>query len=504
MRRQILLGLTLLALLGLADACWYEPRRLLLQDAVRIPLDTEPIRLVHLSDLHISKETPLLRRLLGQVEAAAPDVIVISGDLIRDVPDPEPMGRHIAATAAYVAALRHIAPVLGVQGHSEHQGPVVSYLQQAGIEWLSNEGLRIGDGRGVLLLGLNQQVGVDAQGWTWRMPFRPVEVESRRLYGAVRQEDGRNFYSHYDPLPAGSFLSDTGGPLAWSGYEVLCDVWIDGEEAGAGIAVHSRYPVGEDRMIRLRRVEAEHGNPGSFTLAAHGTVFTGGDIDTGLDPEPGRWYRIRMRTETEPLKVTVAAKVWPADGTEPQDWQARAEDSSNTRVESGTVGLWAWGGGTVAYRNLRVTDRNGRVLLDEPMTLAEGALLPEGWREGARATRLALALARSPAVPPGTPRVVLSHSPDAVIEASQRGLEAVLAGHTHGGQVRLPWFGALTTRSRLGAHYDFGRFHFAAPSRRGVTTLYINAGVGTSVLPVRFWCPPRYAVVDLARGRQSF
>jgi predicted MPP superfamily phosphohydrolase len=110
-----------------------------------------------------------------------------------------------------------------------------------------------------------------------------------------------------------------------------------------------------------------------------------------------------------------------------------------------------------------------------------------------------MALARSPWVPPGTPRVVLSHTPDVVIEASRRGLEAVLAGHTHGGQVRLPFMGALTTRDTLGPYYDFGRFAFPAPNARGTTPLYINPGVGTSVLPVRFWCPPRFAVVELGR-----
>ena len=82
-------------------------------------------------------------------------------------------------------------------------------------------------------------------------------------------------------------------------------------------------------------------------------------------------------------------------------------------------------------------------------------------------------------------------------EASRRGIEVVLAGHTHGGQVRLPFVGALTTRTPLGALYDFGRFEFAAPNERGLTTLFLNGGVGTSMMPIRFWCPPRWAVVRL-------
>jgi predicted MPP superfamily phosphohydrolase len=165
-------------------------------------------------------------------------------------------------------------------------------------------------------------------------------------------------------------------------------------------------------------------------------------------------------------------------------------------VESGTVGLWASGEGDVFYRGLRVTDHQGRVLLDAPLT---GAQEPAGFRKGLRGTRLEMALARSPAVPPGTPRVVLSHVPEVIREASRRGLDAVIAGHTHGGQVRLPFFGALTTRSALGPYYDFGLFEFPAPNERGTTTLFINGGVGTSLLPVRFWCPPRWAVLRLGR-----
>jgi predicted MPP superfamily phosphohydrolase len=87
--------------------------------------------------------------------------------------------------------------------------------------------------------------------------------------------------------------------------------------------------------------------------------------------------------------------------------------------------------------------------------------------------------------------------PQPTLEAAWRGLDAVLAGHTHGGQVRLPGGRALTTRTPLGPYYDRGVFDFAAPNARGWTRLYLNSGVGTSVLPVRFLCPPRYAVVEV-------
>jgi len=489
--------IALLAVLGLADACWIEPRTLLFRDDVRIGLAAPRVRVAHLSDLHIRGDMPLLHRLVREVAAARPDLIFISGDLIHDVPDREDFLDNIAAVSAVIRALRRIAPVYGVQGHSEHQGELVTLLQQAGLEWLSNEGRRIGPGGGILLLGLNTQVGVDAFGLKWPSPFRPVEVDGLRLYGARRGEPYRNFYSHYDPAPAGlAGISGIGGPLAWSGYEVTCDAWIDEEDAGVGLSLHSRYVLGEDRSVELSRDGSRWAQGGDFGLFEHGSALKG-RAHTGVIPEPGRWYRLKVRTEVKPDRLLVRAKVWPAGQGEPARWQAEGVDLTPTRAIAGTVGLWASGGGTTAYRNLRVVDAAGRVLLDEPLVLPPGVRQPAGFRVGPRGTRLAMALARSPEVPPGTPVVVLSHVPDVAMEASRRGIEAVIAGHTHGGQVRIPVFGALTTRTSMGAFYDRGRFEFAAPNARGLTTLYINSGVGMSVAPIRFWCPPRWAMVEL-------
>ena len=487
--RRTAIAAGLLLLLGLADAFWLEPRVLLIEDRVRIELPAPPLRAVHLSDLHISEDRPLLRKLIQRTAAADPDLILISGDFIRDVPRPGKMPPHVAATAAFVSELRRIAPVIAVQGHSEHQGEVIAALDRAGAELLSNEGRRIGRGGRILLLGLNQQVGNDTWGFRWRSPYRTFRWEGKWFYGAYREEVFRNFYSHWDPAPLG--LTDESGPLSWSGYDLVCDTLIDDGNAGTGVVFHSRFVLGEDRMYSLTRGRGK-GQPGTFSLWARGTELAG-DLDTGVVPEPGRWYRMRVRTEVGEGVVRILARVWPADRPEPRNWQARAEDRSRLRVESGTVGLWTWGGGTVVYRNLRVID-NGEVLLAAPLA---GREKPNGFRDDARGTRLALALARSPYVPPDTPVVVLSHTPGVALEASHRGIEAVLAGHTHGGQVRLPFLGALTTRDSLGPHYDLGRYDFPSPTRRGLTALYINAGVGTSVLPVRFWCPPRFAVVEL-------
>jgi predicted MPP superfamily phosphohydrolase len=518
-RRAWLIGLGIVLLAGALDAFWLEPRVLLFEDPVRLPLVATRLRLVHLSDLHITGDAPLLRRLVRRIAADRPNLVVVTGDMIKDVQAPRLQARHAAAAAAFFSQLRRMtpgAPIYAVQGHSEYQGEVVVALGRAGITWLSNEGRRVGPGGALLLLGLNQQVGVDRLALGGLSPFRTVREAGQWLQLARLGSPVRNFYRHYDPAPRG--LADESGPLAWSGYDAVCDLRIDRQGTGAGIQVHSRYVAGEDRMIRLRRMGKEDDGTGTFELLVHGSAFTGGaadHLDTGVEPEPGRWYRLRLRTRVEPGVVRVAARVWPAGEAEPRRWQAWAEDRSPERVTAGTVGMWAWGRGTVAYRDMRVIDAAGRALLGPEsgppgerggpsgprgeVRATAGSERPRGWRGDARDTRLELALARSPAVPPGTPRLLLSHTPDAVLEASQRGIEAVLAGHTHGGQVRLPGIGALTTRSSLGPYYDYGLFFFAAPNQRGITSLFINAGIGTSLLPLRFDCPPRFAVVDVGR-----
>jgi predicted MPP superfamily phosphohydrolase len=498
-QRRLAPILTLLALLGLADAFWIEPRLLLFRDTERIALSAPRMRIAQLSDLHIRGDMPLLHRLLNDVAAARPDLILLSGDLIHDVPEPADAERIAATTAAYVAALRRIAPIYAIQGHSEHQGELEDRLDRAGLTWLSNEGRRIGPDGGILLLGLNTQVGEDALAWAWKPPFEPLRWQGSRLYGARRGQPYRNFFSHYDPFPAG--IASAGGPLAWSGYEVTCDAWIDDEDTGVGLSVHSRFVLGDDRMIQFHRDGSRWDQTGAFSLIASGSGFDGPHdrLSSGVNPKPRTWYRLKVRTEVLPDRLRALAKAWPADGPEPQGWQAHAESHSARRAASGTVGLWASGGGTVLYRNLQVIGDDGRMLLNEPLVLPPGLDRPAGFRVGTRGTRLAMALARSPQVPRGTPVVVLSHMADVAREAAWRGLDAVIAGHTHGGQVRLPFAGALTTRSALGAYYDRGRFDFAAPNTRGLTPLFINSGVGMSVLPVRFWCPPRWAVLELGR-----
>jgi len=90
------------------------------------------------------------------------------------------------------------------------------------------------------------------------------------------------------------------------------------------------------------------------------------------------------------------------------------------------------------------------------------------------------------------PSVLLAHDPRRVVEASALGIPCVLSGHTHGGQIAFPVIGAPAARKFPVAR---GRL------TQDATELYVSAGVGTVILPVRINCPPEVSIVTLrARG----
>lgn len=89
----------------------------------------------------------------------------------------------------------------------------------------------------------------------------------------------------------------------------------------------------------------------------------------------------------------------------------------------------------------------------------------------------------------------LSHSPEPrVVNAfASDGFRLVLSGHTHGGQLRVPFYGALVTNS--GLHRSMARGLSPWTDR---TWLHVSAGLGTSpYAPVRFACPPEATLLTL-------
>jgi len=87
--------------------------------------------------------------------------------------------------------------------------------------------------------------------------------------------------------------------------------------------------------------------------------------------------------------------------------------------------------------------------------------------------------------------LVLMHNPDSFEDWPREGSHLILAGHTHGGQVVIPFYGPPHVPSRYGRKYAHGLF------ARGDTHMYVNRGIGLIDPPVRFNCPPEIALLRL-------
>jgi len=92
--------------------------------------------------------------------------------------------------------------------------------------------------------------------------------------------------------------------------------------------------------------------------------------------------------------------------------------------------------------------------------------------------------------------LLLAHNPDQADRAGGRfdGVDLVLSGHLHGGQVRLPGVGPLKRPRGQSRRHDQGL------ERAGAARVYTSRGVGTVALPVRFLCRPEVAVLRLTEG----
>jgi predicted MPP superfamily phosphohydrolase len=88
------------------------------------------------------------------------------------------------------------------------------------------------------------------------------------------------------------------------------------------------------------------------------------------------------------------------------------------------------------------------------------------------------------------PVLCFTHTPD-LFPQLPSACALTVTGHTHGGQVRLPFVGRPMVPSRYGQRYAAG------PIREGGKTLFVSTGIGTSMLPVRFGVPPEVSFLRL-------
>ncbi len=481
---QAVISLAALLVAGLlTHARWIEPTRLqvshLFLRTAKLPPDTPEVTIVQLSDLHMHSLNSFHQRVAKTVNSLQPDLVVITGDIIGSsrflaARRSDALDSALTAATAFIRLLNAKHGIFIVRGNNEMvvqkevNNIVLDRLRATGTRVLCNQHqlLEIG-GTPLYVLGADF------------FSFHPSLYADFRLLrnqGPPVVEAGPsldNAYSHY--VEAGS--------ASWRNYECTGAMCYSGKgEVGVGVTVYSRFGTGEDRFYRLRWRE---GLPG-FRLDAHGSPVR--PVQSLFFPQPERWYRFRVRAESRTSCTRIRAKVWEQGSPEPSMWQLSMADSSNARHAQGTVGLWSHGAG-----NRRFAEISVKALGSDSVLLAgfsdNGGPDAVGWLDFALEREGVRAAARG--VPPEAFMLLLAHSPDMVRAAEDLDIDLVLAGHTHGGQLRLPTGGALYSQTALGRKYAAGLFFF------GKTKLYVNRGIGNAVLPFRFLCRPEITVIHL-------
>jgi uncharacterized protein len=123
----------------------------------------------------------------------------------------------------------------------------------------------------------------------------------------------------------------------------------------------------------------------------------------------------------------------------------------------------------------------GRWLMDEEVTIRGGAVRLLGMAGSGAGQFTAKA---------GVKNILLSHYPNGIDLFPGTKFDLTLAGHSHGGQVRLPWYGALIVPFGVG-EYQMGMYQTHAGP------LYVNAGIGYFYMNVRFCCRPEITVFEI-------
>lgn len=95
------------------------------------------------------------------------------------------------------------------------------------------------------------------------------------------------------------------------------------------------------------------------------------------------------------------------------------------------------------------------------------------------------------AIDPDEPTILLSHNPDVLEDPASRRADIILSGHTHGGQIVLPFVGAAHTHSE-----HLKRHEAAGYMRRGKTHVFVSRGIGEGI-PLRFGASPQIALITV-------
>ncbi len=452
--------------------------------------DDRAIRIVQLSDLHLPTMSRSLReKVIKAVQDEAPDLILISGDVmsINYVMNP---GNEVLYAAEldtlipYLARLRAPLGVYMVRGNhdvsdeKEVSDQLLLALRRAGIQVLTNQTAQLHTGRRALYL-----TGIDysAKDSASVQPFM-VQAQDGRTFlasGASRRDSYTHFYPHRQDD-------------RWRDYTVTARVWVPTmRKSGIGVTFYSQFHNGLDQYYQIRLSSARD----SVQFVAHNTTITQSQPSVPLGLTPDFWYWCKVMVSTEEKRTSMAARVWRVDEAEPDVWHAAAFDSGSQRLTEGTVGFCSIYEGPHRFGEIQVITAHDDTLLRETWQRAGLPHKPLSWIDfHYNETALPFLTA---SIPDSAFNILLCHSPETLPIAVAAGIDLMLSGHTHGGQIRLP----LQSIHHLQLDTRYGSL--AGLSRHGNTTLHVSQGLGLVYLPLRFLTPPEITVFELSGARDQ-
>jgi uncharacterized protein len=203
---------------------------------------------------------------------------------------------------------------------------------------------------------------------------------------------------------------------------------------------------------------------------------------------------VERTNQLEPEVIVILGDYMAGDGSvtskvEPEVFAAALKGFRAPLGVYSVLGNHDWWNNGEAVR--AALEQNGiKVLEDEVFELnARGTSL---WLVGlsdlwTRRPKIAESVSK---VPEGQPMIALTHNPDIFPGLPER-VPLLIAGHTHGGQVRFPLIGSVVSSSRLGDRYTRG--HVFENNHH----LFVTTGIGTSIVPVRFGVTPEIVLLTL-------
>jgi predicted MPP superfamily phosphohydrolase len=409
------------------------------------------LRIAFFSDLDLSgppgRREDRVRNLVCGLE---PDVVAVGGDLLGSAGSP---GQEVVdALASWLGEVAACAPhglvlVWGEQDIREAERLLTAF--PPGVRSLESSQIVLpAGGARVRLCGTNGH-------------FSPLRVAEGHLKGGPGLSETVALYRGE-------------GSDEWGSVELTARFRFGLPGDGPGLAVLG----GPEAGGLVLRVSPRTAEWGWLTLGGpwEGDRSQGGSLPSRV------WLRARVRVTVGPELTRVESRAWPEAQPEPDWWTVRLERRGPERPLQGTVGV-ALGGretgnGIHEWDELTVRGEGELLLLEEGFDDPEAFLAdwtnPAGPHDGFDAT------------------VLLVHDPaDMIGTGLQPFLDLTLAGHTHGGQVRLPPFGPIVSDEELPLAWIAGKVRL----NHGRRWLYVSRGVGTSTIPMRLFCPPE--VTDL-------